>query len=231
MPQRKPKFSDREPQPRTPPTIRAATLSERIEGLLQSVLDPFVNSLPGQALGVVGQIMDEGFRGNMVDDPRWKAGATVWHGSPYRGIKKFDSSKIGTGEGAQVRGHGLYMADEQAVAKTYKPQGGALYKVDLPDEQIAKMLDWDAPLSQQAPGVQQAIQRAGYWPTKPNEVFGRDIAINAGDRALDVDRAWVLRKHGIPGIKYYDSASRQGGQGTRNFVVFDDALPKIVGER
>lgn len=30
---------------------------------------------------------------------------------------------------------------------------GSLYKVDLPDEQIAKMLDWDKPLSEQAPNV------------------------------------------------------------------------------
>jgi hypothetical protein len=31
--------------------------------------------------------------------------------------------------------------------------GGSLYKVDLPDEQIAKMLDWDKPLSQQPPSL------------------------------------------------------------------------------
>ena len=34
-------------------------------------------------------------------------GATVWHGSPHK-FDKFDSSKIGTGEGAQAYGHGLY---------------------------------------------------------------------------------------------------------------------------
>ena len=33
-------------------------------------------------------------------------------------------------------------------AKSVKPIEGFLYKVDLPDEQIAKMLDWDKPLSQ-----------------------------------------------------------------------------------
>ena len=36
---------------------------------------------------------------------------------------------------------------------------GSLYKVDLPDEQIAKMLDWDKPLSEQAPEVQKAIAK------------------------------------------------------------------------
>ncbi|MCU9931052.1 hypothetical protein OFL77_27350, partial [Escherichia coli] len=32
-----------------------------------------------------------------------------------------------------------------------------LYKVDLPDEHIAKMLDWDKPLSQQSKEVQAAL--------------------------------------------------------------------------
>lgn len=34
---------------------------------------------------------------------------------------------------------------------------GYLYKVDLPDEAIARMLDWDKPLNQQAPEVQAAL--------------------------------------------------------------------------
>ena len=147
-------------------------------------------------------------------------GAVVYHGSPHK-FDKFDSSKIGTGEGAQAYGHGLYLADAPEVAQTYKATapfvgrhvqqigldalkksggdakkarallheqyatnkdpylrqpladaynniddiakgdvGGNLYKVDLPDEAIAKMLDWDKPLSQQAPEVQSAIESA-----------------------------------------------------------------------
>ena len=45
-------------------------------------------------------------------------GATVWHGSPHK-FSKFDSSKIGTGEGAQAFGHGLYLAENPDVAKGY----------------------------------------------------------------------------------------------------------------
>jgi hypothetical protein len=37
-----------------------------------------------------------------------------------------------------------------------------------------------------------------------------------------------LRGQGIPGIRYLDGGSRGAGQGTRNFVVFDDQLPKIL---
>ena len=132
-----------------------------------------------------------------------QTGAILWHGSPHK-FDAFDSSKIGTGEGAQAYGHGLYLADSPDVAKGYQntlapqnfssivqngrndysvvakdgskivdgvllgkahkakeafdaTQTGALYKVDLPDEHIAKMLDWDKPLSQQSPEVQKAL--------------------------------------------------------------------------
>lgn len=46
-------------------------------------------------------------------------GMTVWHGSPYK-FKAFDASKIGTGEGAQAYGHGLYVAENPEVAKGYQ---------------------------------------------------------------------------------------------------------------
>ena len=42
----------------------------------------------------------------------------------------------------------------------------------------------------------------------------------------DVTKA--LRAEGIPGIKYYDGGSRAAGEGTRNFVVFDDELLTIT---
>ena len=45
---------------------------------------------------------------------------TVWHGSPHK-FDKFDASKIGTGEGAQAYGHGLYLAESPEVAKNYLP--------------------------------------------------------------------------------------------------------------
>ena len=44
-----------------------------------------------------------------------QTGAIVWHGSPHK-FDKFDSSKIGTGEGAQAYGHGVYFAESPDVA-------------------------------------------------------------------------------------------------------------------
>ena len=45
--------------------------------------------------------------------------ATAYHGSPHRGIAKFSTDKIGTGEGAQAYGWGLYFTDSPKIAKFY----------------------------------------------------------------------------------------------------------------
>jgi hypothetical protein len=44
---------------------------------------------------------------------------TAYHGSPHS-FDRFDTSKIGTGEGAQVYGRGLYFSDNEDVAKGYR---------------------------------------------------------------------------------------------------------------
>jgi hypothetical protein len=43
----------------------------------------------------------------------------AYHGSPHD-FDKFDISKIGTGEGAQTYGHGLYFAEAEPVARGYR---------------------------------------------------------------------------------------------------------------
>ena len=48
-----------------------------------------------------------------------RAGIKVYHGSPHD-FDKFSMDKIGTGEGAQAYGHGLYFAENEGVAKGYK---------------------------------------------------------------------------------------------------------------
>lgn len=206
-----------------------------------------------------------------------QTGAIVWHGSPHK-FDKFDSSKIGTGEGAQAYGHGLYLAESPDVAKSYQAStskgfglpdgqdvqgvanvialrgeetarklyanlgsklddvisqanhainsGSSLYKVDLPDEQIAKMLDWDKPLSQQHPDVQAAFNLYKYAPDSPiHGMTGMEAYVNYGKRfgnptSSTPETAKAFRELGIPGIRYLDGGSRGVGQGTSNFVVF-----------
>lgn len=44
---------------------------------------------------------------------------SAWHGSPHT-FDKFSTSAIGTGEGAQAYGYGLYFAGSKAIAEYYK---------------------------------------------------------------------------------------------------------------
>ena len=91
-------------------------------------------------------------------------GMNVWHGTPHtlpptprNPLGEFDLAKVGTGEGAQAYGHGIYLAESPGVALNYAKSN--VYKVDLPDQHVSKMLDWDKPLSEQSQHVVDAINR------------------------------------------------------------------------
>lgn len=66
-------------------------------------------------------------------------GIRAYHGSPHS-FDKFDVSKLGTGEGAQTYGRGLYFAGNEDVARYYRdtlaPSRGK-----LPDDVIAMSMD------------------------------------------------------------------------------------------
>lgn len=64
-------------------------------------------------------------------DDQTQQGITAYHGSPHD-FEQFDTSKIGTGEGAQVYGHGLYFAEHEPVAKKYRDDlaGQNVYMID-----------------------------------------------------------------------------------------------------
>jgi GNAT superfamily N-acetyltransferase len=175
----------------------------------------------------------------------------------------------------------------------YKLQESNLYEVDLPDEQIAKMLDWDAPLSEQPESVLEAAKRIDpnlsskephwvpdngqppqHWTELADSIddlptvervlnkgdeyhhgkwmpygdylaskmtggeFYQEVAsggnwgkqvrgLNRGD-AFGKEASEELNKLGIPGIKYWDGGSRAAGEGTRNYVVFDENIITIT---
>ena len=58
----------------------------------------------------------------------------AWHGTPHK-FKKFDLGAIGTGEGAQVHGWGLYFAQQKSVGEGYR-EGltGGKWRVSHGDE-------------------------------------------------------------------------------------------------
>lgn len=83
----------------------------------------------------------------------------AYHGSPYD-FDRFDASKIGTGEGAQAYGHGLYFAGNEAVAKQYRD---ALK--DMLDRPVPHELSEE--LNQVFAEYNDLIRKSGEW-TKAN---------------------------------------------------------------
>ncbi len=68
--------------------------------------------------------------GGIVGDPDTDEGITAYHGSPHD-FERFDMSKIGTGEGNQSYGHGLYFAQNEDVAKGYRDTLGGHHPGDV----------------------------------------------------------------------------------------------------
>lgn len=249
-----------------------------------------------------------------TDEKTGKRFIEAYHGSPHD-FDRFDMSKIGTGEGAQAYGHGLYFAENEGIARSYrndlsraKDTSRTGYRLDgaVPDfksdprhiawkwasddgdnaaaivrsrmemyphefgpaegvispqyiealrildtkdklpqrEQLGKLyqvrinadpehfLDWDKPLSQQSEAVKRALADGGY---ERDAGFARNtLNPTIGDSELGTTRlrnpysAFGLRDAGIPGIKYLDQGSRAAGDGSRNYVVFDDGLIEIT---
>lgn len=288
--------------------------------------------LGGKALGMGVQEAAPGF-------------IRAYHGSPHS-FDKFDLSKIGTGEGVQAYGHGLYFAENEGVARGYKTQlsgdptisgrainwsnpaehaaamvysegnrdaairalskeveylrgtkgfdeashdgaralryltegrdlpslsnPGSMYEVAIHADP-AKFLDWDKAIAAQNPEVRSTLANTygnsrammadnvwqgkdGRWFTAQGETLvGRpdgwpdQSTAQAALRVMQEEGLpnltageWMrklgspatqsekLRDAGIPGIKYLDGGSRAAGDGSRNFVVFDDSIIEIL---
>ena len=115
---------------------------------------------------------------------------------------------------------------------------GKMYEVNI-NADPSHFLDWDKPLSEQHPVVQDAANKiindieqknapTNYWAgysggEQPGtcDVTGADVAGLNG-------AAQKLSDAGIPGIKYLDQGSRGTGAGTSNYVVFNDKLIDIL---
>jgi hypothetical protein len=246
----------------------------------------------------------------------------VYHGTPHRfpatkanPLGEFDASKVGTGEGAQAYGHGIYFAENPKVARGYATQIpyrnfekkvaqvysefdspddamealkeaglsaqelgvvqalqnddflgfdyphqalraalkesdnfdlspetklavkdlSSLYKADLPDAMIDRMLDWDKPFNQQPENVKKALLSNPEFSKRiavaidsygADKVTGGSIHSMLSGKRGEIEK--TLAQMGIPGIRYLDAGSRgKDGTGTRNFVVFPGEEKKV----
>ena len=227
--------------------------------------------------------------GNFVADEF--GGLRLYHGSPHD-FDKFSMDKIGTGEGAQAYGHGLYFTESDTIARHYRDKVGAMtgkgdltvdgrkidwdnpretaafeimrhggdreaaaafyeknfrnsevpgiirsgealpevnssgrmYEVDV-NANPEDFLDWDAPLSAQPQDVR--------WLAKDNKanLAARGVFLDdttPGGHVVQALKPEEYQGYNIPGIKYLDQGSRGAGDGSRNYVVFDENLISIV---
>ena len=61
---------------------------------------------------------EEQFKEPLVETVEDKTGLILYHGTPHS-FEKFDISKLGTGEGQQAFGHGLYFTNKKSIAEGY----------------------------------------------------------------------------------------------------------------
>jgi hypothetical protein len=109
-----------------------APLAQQLKNYVTNVIPTAAQNLAQQradidaaiTMGQNGiQIGDrEAFERQMAQVPNLM-GLTAYHGTPHTIKGKFDISKVGTGEGAQAYGHGMYFAESPEVAKTYANLG------------------------------------------------------------------------------------------------------------
>lgn len=111
-----------------------------------------------------------------------------------------------------------------------------MYEVNLRTSP-ERLLDWDKPLSAQ-PGAREAIARAyenrGMFEKASAVSDGAADAWNGGKIIESVGMqnrpafTEQLRAAGLDGIQYLDAGSRAAGDGSRNYVIFDDKLIDIL---
>ena len=120
-----------------------------------------------------------------------------------------------------LNAHANHLANLLESGAVRSEPAGFVYKVDLPDTHIRRMLDWDAPLKNQPTPVRNLAKS-----------LGMDLNDLGGDLLAKVGKGnagkQILQNAGIPGVKYLDQASRDANAGTKNFVVFDDKHLKIL---
>lgn len=166
---------------------------------------------------------------------------SAWHGSPHDFVE-FLLSAIGTGEGAQAHGWGLYLAEKREAASGY---GGKLYHVEIPDNDV--LIDEQKTYDEQPAKVRKSLEKLVHGLTLEQLENWNDVrrlgkskviaeimdtlsesdGMNIYGTISDLvdgqqEASELLNQYGIKGITYHDEQSGRG------FVVFDDKAIQII---
>jgi len=184
---------------------------------------------------------------NALENYMVKSGGMIpleaYHGTPNVIKNAFDITKAGTTSKANNFGHGIYFAESPDVAGMYMasrnkisgPSEGNLYKVDIPDALIPKMLNWyeDVPEDVRKNISKKAMEQfgSGISPTTGEKLY-KEIAFSlkqAGSKTPEADASKWLLEQGIPGIIYENMQMVKGqGRNTNNYVMFDPTQVKML---
>ncbi|PJK01450.1 hypothetical protein CO615_04010 [Lysobacteraceae bacterium NML75-0749] len=112
---------------------------------------------------------------------------------------------------------------------------GQLYQAEIPED--SGLLDWDAPLSKQPEKVKTLLRpllarffgdgNEGYVLNDGEGApqSGKELYMELGGFGPQAQRASeLLSEYGIPGLRYLDGDSRAAGEGSHNYVIWDEAL-------
>ncbi len=181
---------------------------------------------------------------------------TARHASPHS-FRKFDTEKMGTGEGRQAFGWGVYLTTNRQAHEFYVEKFGRdgdvsqyMVEVNVDDSQL---LTWEyveddicellkaSPVEEVRDAFEYAEDRADY---RGENVSGKGVYKALSDAFWDGDddtkqdaarqASEALLQSGIKGIRYEDGMSRDSiANKTFNYVVFDSNDIKItdVSER
>lgn len=166
----------------------------------------------------------------------------AFHGSPHD-FDRFDITQIDYSDGCKTYGYGLYFAERESVAQWYQEYDrevkGSIYKVRIKVDP-EQLLDWDKPLNEQSPFVKAGLQKIvderfnfpglkiDILPQSPEAFYWTLMLIAAAGENETAFSYFhkiatrYLQEQGIRGALYLDGFSREVGQGTRNYVLFDD---------
>src|SRR3990167_3625903 len=170
-----------------------------------------------------------------IAEPDW---IRAFHGSPHE-FERFDLSKIGTGEGAQVYGHGLYFAENAQVADVYAKQVLNMPVIDAANKRMSELAKEMEKL--QKPGTyRQYTDPRGYElakeyddlmakKTEPGKMYEARIRAKP-EEFLDWDKPLSAQSEAIQKVVREHDAKATAGFTGEEIPGWGKGKPALLGE-